>query len=74
MQPSIQHLTLEACADWCVGRGQSVVGLQGGSHCFCGNDFGGPGHHRLPEKKCLEPCAGDPSQHCGGSTRNSIFR
>ena len=46
------------------------VTFQEGTHCWCGNSYGQHG----AGTECLEPCAGNSTQICGGHLHNSVYR
>lgn len=56
------QLTKESCATFCDGF--TYYGMENGSTCYCGTDvIGDP----VTAKNCLEPCAGDSTESCGGT-------
>ena len=63
-----------ACIVSCVGQGISVAGVRGGGDCFCFEEH--PDEEKLlyvGEEQCREPCKGDPTFFCGGSTALHIY-
>jgi len=62
--------TPETCRALCSDN--AFFGLQGASHCFCGNrnELGA----RKSESECNMACHSEPSTMCGGLWRNSIYR
>jgi hypothetical protein len=63
------NLTLTTCAQTCVARGLKVMGLQNGSYCTCGRDFGRHGR----SASCNLPCKGDGRAICGNAWSQAIF-
>lgn len=63
-------MTIDMCLSICKERGFPVAAVQFSSHCFCGESFGRYG----PATNCNMQCGGDPSETCGGSWANSVFR
>ena len=60
---------VETCVSACSTY--SYIGLQNGDECYCGNSYGFYGN--ISDSDCSEPCAGDGSQNCGGTLKNSIY-
>jgi len=63
-------MTVDICVGLCADQGFNYAGLQDGSWCFCGNEFG-----RFPQSAaiCQTKCTGDNSQTCGGKWANSVW-
>ncbi|PAA64531.1 hypothetical protein BOX15_Mlig005509g2, partial [Macrostomum lignano] len=61
-----------SCWQFCYQRGYKYFGLQAGSQCFCGNQFGRHGRAGS-DSECGTACHRDASKTCGGSWRNEIF-
>jgi hypothetical protein len=53
---------LDACMDFCAAE-YSYFGLQWGSSCTCGNDFGQHGRSEL-DSDCSWPCGGNVAENC----------
>jgi hypothetical protein len=64
-------MTVERCAGICAAGGYLYYGLQDASWCYCGNGYGAYG--TAPNSDCYMPCAGNPSEVCGGYLRNSVY-
>jgi hypothetical protein len=64
------RMTTEACVAFCQQRGFVYAATQYASYCFCGNSFGRLGG----AANCDMRCAGNPSQTCGGSWANSVYK
>jgi hypothetical protein len=62
------RMTTEICVTVCGEQGFDYAGTQYSSYCFCGNSYGASGE----ATNCTSPCAGNPSQICGGSYANSV--
>ncbi|CAH1775812.1 unnamed protein product [Owenia fusiformis] len=62
-------MTSRICINHCFEKGYSYAGVQAGTSCFCGNDFGRYG----PSGTCTILCPGDNTFLCGGATANSIY-
>lgn len=62
-------LTPEVCSKACARMGFKYAGVQYGSQCFCGNEYGKYG----PADNCDMKCSGDASKVCGGTWANSIY-
>ena len=52
--------------------GFSVIGLQNGQTCFCGNSFGR--YSEVSDEECSMPCTGMTTERCGGAFRNSVYQ
>lgn len=63
-------MTAKRCQSLCADQGFDFAGVQDGAWCFCGNGFGRFGQDGAT---CDVPCAGDPSQMCGGKSANLVF-
>ena len=66
------HSSVSSCRSFC--QLYLFFGLQGGSECYCSNEFGS--HGRAQEHECSMPCKQDSnsSQTCGVVLRNSVHR
>ncbi|XP_053394990.1 kremen protein 1-like isoform X2 [Mercenaria mercenaria] len=65
-------LTTETCLTFCFESGFKFASTQYGSHCFCGNVL--RDYPEKAESECNKPCAGDPTEMCGGTWRGSIYK
>ncbi len=63
-------MTTDSCLAQCGQKGASYAGLQYGTFCFCGNDYGSLGK----SAECNMPCAGNKHEICGGKWANSVYR
>ncbi len=64
-------MTVQQCTEHCESKGLKVAGVQYGSYCFCGKDYGK--HGQRPDSECGSPCVGDLKETCGGGWRNSVW-
>ena len=72
--PPLPDISLERCNAECAPLGFKFFGVQmGGSGCFCGNAFGSQGR-AASDGLCNKPCAGNPSEVCGGPNLNSVYK
>ncbi|XP_041480129.1 uncharacterized protein LOC121427676 [Lytechinus variegatus] len=69
---SSSSMTVTMCITYCRDLGYPYVGLQAQSHCFCG-DENYDEHGSVSDGDCNQQCAGDSSEYCGASWRNSIY-
>lgn len=68
-----EELTLESCKAYCVDdRGYYFFGVEYSNECYCG-DHREESSTRMDDSECSMPCAGDPSQTCGGDKRINIY-
>lgn len=63
-------MTVERCTSVCAEKKFAYAGVQYGSWCFCGNNYG----RRGQSKACNMPCGGNAKQICGGNWANSVYR
>ena len=66
----IADLTIEKCLEECANFKYAAV--RNGNECHCDNEF----NNRiewLSETDCNVPCAGDPTQICGGSRKLNVY-
>ena len=63
-------MTVQTCFSLCYQQGFKFAGLQDGSQCFCGDAYG---RYGSAVGACNTPCAGDPSQSCGGTNANHVY-
>ena len=70
---SMKAVTQELCVRECAIReeGFSYFGLQNGTKCFCGENYGKYG--KAPEDKCDRRCRGNEDENCGGETYNMVY-
>nr|OQO16712.1 hypothetical protein B0A51_14971 [Rachicladosporium sp. CCFEE 5018] len=54
------------CQPICVKQGQAVLGLSGGSDCWCGDMLPSPGT-KVGDEMCSTPCNGYDKENCGGN-------
>ncbi|KAI0203519.1 hypothetical protein F4808DRAFT_457792 [Astrocystis sublimbata] len=64
-------LTNEDCIQHCMVRGFLTAGTEKGNLCLCGNFLNGT--QQMDERVCSIPCAGDPTQMCGGLDALSCY-
>lgn len=62
-------MTVTMCLEYCFAEGYRFAGLQAGTECHCGTDYGRFDGNAV----CDTPCAGDASQQCGGSAANHVY-
>lgn len=72
-QPDNQQLTVESCISTCAGMNYTVVGLEFGVQCFCGDMIVNAGALAQNQGDCSMQCAGNPSEICGAGNRMSIY-
>ncbi|GAO50817.1 hypothetical protein G7K_4938-t1 [Saitoella complicata NRRL Y-17804] len=58
------------CLGQCQSMGQSVLGMTGGSDCYCGDEIPGT---KVDDSYCDTSCVGYPSDTCGGSSYWSVY-
>jgi hypothetical protein len=63
-------MTPQLCSSICSGF--KFFGVQAGSQCFCGNDYGNQGG-KAPDSECTKQCTGNTTLVCGGPSRNSVY-
>ena len=63
--------TASTCHTLCKGKGFKYFGLQAGTWCYCGNNYGTYGS--LATTSCATPCSGNNSEKCGGSWENAVY-
>ena len=76
-QPQLHDkVTFQACASACYGIQNTLAGIDGGNHCFCGNSLapGAAGRSR-PMSECAENAchANSAEKDCGGHDRMVVF-
>lgn len=65
-------MTTEKCTAACFNGGFRLAGTEYSGECFCGNAIlngGAP----APTADCNMPCAGAPTQFCGGPARLNVY-
>lgn len=65
-------MTLEACGNFCLGRGYLIYGAEYGGECYCGSARD-PSSLPALEADCSMPCAGNALEVCGGPNRLSVY-
>lgn len=60
------------CQKQCSGQNQAVMGLSGGSDCYCGGELP-PSSALVSDSKCSMTCNGYPDNICGGSGFYSVY-
>ncbi|RAH84747.1 WSC-domain-containing protein [Aspergillus japonicus CBS 114.51] len=68
---SYQFQSLGYCQQTCDKRNQTVYALHDGNQCYCGDELP-PSESEVPAAQCNTPCAGFPSDTCGGSDTWSV--
>ncbi|KAK5159541.1 WSC domain [Recurvomyces mirabilis] len=71
-QGSYQYQTPGYCQPICVGANHAVLGLSGGSDCWCGDALP-PASAKVDDSKCNTPCNGYGQQNCGGTNYWSVY-
>ncbi|KAJ3413542.1 Alpha-amylase A type-1/2 [Chytridiales sp. JEL 0842] len=65
--------TIQGCVYACTLRTvYTVIGLENGGQCFCGNSVPAQGYSNDPTE-CGMPCKGDATQVCGGKAVLSVY-
>jgi hypothetical protein len=65
-----QANTAETCVAACMYHGYLYAGTQYFTQCYCGDTYGGQG----TALRCNTACGGNPSEMCGGTYCNSVYR
>jgi hypothetical protein len=65
-------MTIQVCAQYCLGLGHKMFGLEYSQECFCG-DNRQAGSVAAPETECSMACAGNAAEKCGGPSRLNIY-
>ncbi|PYH47801.1 WSC domain-containing protein [Aspergillus saccharolyticus JOP 1030-1] len=68
---SYQFQSLGYCQQACDKRNQTVFALHNGDACYCGLSLPSA-EAQVPAAQCNTPCAGFPSETCGGSDTWSV--
>ncbi|KAK4184361.1 WSC domain-containing protein [Podospora australis] len=67
-------MTLEVCEATAASQGAKFFGVEYGRECWTGNGLAaGSGSADDYPEICIQPCAGNPGQVCGGSKRLSLY-
>lgn len=72
-------MTIEGCINFCKDKGYSLAGLEYASQCYCDNDyFQATDGSRKPNPRivgaCVQPCAGNTTELCGGPNALSVYK
>ena len=69
------NLTVENCLSLCSTYGYSASSVEYGQQCFCGDDTDriNAGVQYRPETDCSVPCAGAPTELCGGANAMNYY-
>jgi hypothetical protein len=71
----ISDMTPARCVEKCIADGYSIAGVENSHECFCGNSVAEDKMPLVtPMGKCLQPCAGDSLQKCGGVGFIGLYR
>nr|POF15291.1 cell wall integrity and stress response component 2 [Quercus suber] len=71
-QGSYKYQTASWCQPICVGQNQAVLGLSGGSDCWCGDTIP-PADSMVDDSNCDVPCNGYDKDNCGGINYWSVY-
>ncbi|KAJ7173130.1 glyoxal oxidase N-terminus-domain-containing protein [Mycena crocata] len=69
-------MTVDKCVATCNSKGFRMAGAEYANECYCGDFFADQstgGGSAAPVGECAMPCAGEPSQQCGGGNRLSLY-
>lgn len=69
-QGSYTYQTSGYCQPICVGQNQAVLGLTGGSNCYCGDQLP-PADSKVDDSMCSTPCDGYDKEDCMSTRRSS---
>ena len=64
--------TPAACVSFCIQRGFTKAGVEGGDGCYCGNTFKDV-PIALDSSQCNLPCQGAPGVTCGGNFAIQLY-
>ena len=68
-------MTSELCTSTCGSKGFSLAGVEFGIECYCGNSIeNGLGQQLDAGRACYMTCAGNGSEHCGGTWTLTFFQ
>jgi len=65
-------MTVEYCAQYCIGQGFFMFGLEYTKECYCGSSRRATSV-AAPETDCNLKCTGNNAETCGGPSRLSIY-
>ena len=69
------QMTVDKCKQLCFeDRDYDFAGVQNRVQCWCGNVQPKTELIPAPQSECSEPCPGDFTQKCGGSTRMNVYK
>jgi hypothetical protein len=68
---TVMIVTNELCTAACKSAGYSLAGTEYAGECYCGNVYSNAGAQ--VQNGCILPCAGHPSEICGGANRLSVW-
>ncbi|KAJ9620936.1 Stress-activated PKC1-MPK1 kinase pathway sensor [Taxawa tesnikishii (nom. ined.)] len=71
-QGSYTYQTSGYCQPICVGKNNAVLGLTGGSYCWCGDEIPAASS-KVDDSKCNSPCTGYGQDDCGGDGFWSVY-
>ncbi|KAK3620123.1 Protein SLG1 [Elasticomyces elasticus] len=71
-QGSYMYQTKGYCQPICVKQDQAVLGLSGGSNCWCGDTLP-PASSKVDDSSCNTPCNGYGQENCGGTGFYSVY-
>lgn len=66
-------MTLEKCTSTCGAKGFTYAGVEYGNECYCGNALSNGASLTVTSSQCKMPCAGNPSQNCGGANAIALY-
>ncbi|GAB7352157.1 hypothetical protein MBLNU459_g2642t1 [Dothideomycetes sp. NU459] len=72
-QGSYTYQTSGYCQPICVGKGQAVMGLTGGSYCYCGDQLPAKDSEQVDDSNCNTICTGYGDDDCGGTGYWSVY-
>lgn len=69
-------MNVSTCINFCNKAGYSLAGLEYASQCYCDNAYSLPNRAAQPGilGSCLQSCAGNASQICGGANALSVYQ
>ncbi|KAF2864195.1 WSC-domain-containing protein [Piedraia hortae CBS 480.64] len=71
-QGPYMYQTSGYCQPICLKKNNAVLGLSGGSDCWCGDTLP-PANTKVDDSKCDSPCNGYGSDKCGGQGFYSVY-
>ncbi|KAK4960145.1 Protein SLG1 [Elasticomyces elasticus] len=71
-QGSYMYQTKGWCQPICVKQDHAVLGLSGGSNCWCGDTLP-PASSKVDDSSCNTPCNGYGQENCGGTGFYSVY-